>query len=324
MAIFHLSHKFLKRGLGVGGDHGHASSVAKAAYNAGQKIEDHKGSTSYSDYSRKGGILYDEITLPAGTPAWANNRGELWRRLEAREDKSTRRKDAILAHNIDIALPHELTLEQNIFLARDYVREQFTRKGYAADWAIHSADPRGDNRNIHLHILVPLRKITGESYGIKDRYTKGDLSQKIKGLRRSWAALANRHLKRYGVAAQIDDRSLRAQCIDRKPSKHHGQRSKVRRMRLDSIRLPQPRAPIVRMNKTASKDGSITVTASIRHSALSGIGNLDNRPIAPMKPDRRGWPKAAIIDWETWGHLNPVRFFALWPELSIPGGRPTP
>jgi len=324
MAIFHLTHKFLKRGLGVGGDHGHASAVAKAAYNAGQKIEDDKGSTAYSDYSRKGGILYDEITLPSGTPKWANERGELWRRLEAREDRSTRRKDAILAHNIDIALPHELSLEQNIFLARDYIREQFTRKGCAVDWAVHSPDPRGDSRNIHLHILVPLRKITGETYGLKDRYTKPELSRKVRGLRQSWATLANRHLKRYGHAAQIDDRSLRAQGIKRTPTKHHGQRSKVKRTRLDSIRPLQPRSPTVSTTKTTAPDGTVTIRAAIKSSALSEIGKPDHKPLIPIKPDSKGWPKEAVTDWDAWGHMNTSRFFAKWPELAAPGGRPSP
>ncbi len=82
-------------------------------------------------------------------------------------------------------------------MARDYVREQFTRKGYAVDWSIHAADPRGDSRNIHLHILVPLRKITGESFGNKARYDKSQLRQQVRIWRKSWATLANRHLKRY-------------------------------------------------------------------------------------------------------------------------------
>jgi hypothetical protein len=39
----------------------------------------------------------------------------------------------------------------------------------------------------------------------------------------------------------------------------------------------------------------------------------------PFRPtgNRRGWPPAAVIDWETWGKRSPQRFFALWPELSI-------
>jgi hypothetical protein len=32
-----------------------------------------------------------------------------------------------------------------------------------------------------------------------------------------------------------------------------------------------------------------------------------------------GWPPAAIIDWESWGHKNPPRFFAKWPELGTGG-----
>jgi len=32
-----------------------ASVVAKAAYNAGQKLEDNQGSAQFSDYTRKGG-----------------------------------------------------------------------------------------------------------------------------------------------------------------------------------------------------------------------------------------------------------------------------
>lgn len=191
MAIFHLAHCFLSRSAT-------SSSLATAAYNSGQKIEDKDGASDYSDYTRKGGVLFAEVLLPAGTPAWARNRGELWRRLEAREDKSTRRSNARLAHNFNIALPHELTLEQNIFLARDFVREQFNRKGYAVDWALHSSDPRGDNRNIHLHVLVPLRMIEGESFGKKVRYTKPQLRQQAVAWRKSWATLTNRHLKRYG------------------------------------------------------------------------------------------------------------------------------
>ena len=314
MAIFHLSHKFLKRSSG-------ASSIAKAAYNAGQKIEDSTGSTAFSDFTRKGGILYDEITLPSASPTWANNRGELWRRLEAREDRSTRRKDAMLAHNIDIALPHELTLEQNIFLAKDYVREQFTRKGYAVDWAIHGADPRGDSRNIHLHILAPLRKIEGETFGKKQRYSKSQLRKQNITWRQSWATLANRHLKRYRHQTQIDERSLRAQGIPRAPTRHNGVRSKVRRTRLDSIRPLQPRAPIVEKTKHVNADGSIVIRAVIRHTALNNI-QVGTKPPVPMpnlNPSLKGWPKAAVKDWQSWGYKNPQRFFVLWKELAPEG-----
>jgi len=314
MAIFHLTHNFLKRGNG-------ASSVAKAAYNAGQKIEDNEGSTEFSDYTRKGGVLEQGIMLPAGSPQWANDRGELWRRLEAREDKSTRRSQAILAHNIDVALPHELTLEQNIFLLKDIVREQFTRKGYAVDWSIHAPDPRGDDRNFHAHILVPLRKIEGESFSKKDRYTKQQLSQKITGLRRSWATLTNRHLKRYGHTARIDERSLRAQGVKRPPTRHKGLRAKVKGSSFNGMRPTYPRSPVVKTTKTTGADGSIRVRAVIKHSALNSISSKSLAQ--PMQPARRGWPPEAIAAWESWGKKNPNLFFRIWSELAPPNFSPS-
>jgi hypothetical protein len=397
MAIYHFTHNFVRRSNG-------SSVISKAAYNSGKKLENNQGSTEYSDYTRKGGVLYDEITLPTATPSWANDRGELWRRLEAREDKSTRRDTAILAHSFDAALPHELSLEQNIFLAKDFVREQFTRKGYAVDWSIHAADPRGDSRNIHLHILVPLRKIEGESFGKKDRYTRSQLSKQLKSWRSSWRILVNRHLKRYGHKDQIDERSLKAQGIKRDPTRHRGVRAKKLRKHLDAMRrTPLPKAPVVRTTKRISADGTIIIRRTIKNSALNkiafkpspsappsgskgtdvrgmmsptsriggqsvsapkhtvsrtirssdgsaghivrhGSGTVtmrvripasafykpQSRPesesqqpsqqaFMPMRP-RKGWPLAAIRDWESWGKYNPRKFFALWPELANGGG----
>ena len=312
MAIFHLAHSFVRRSNG-------SSSVAKAAYNAAEKLEDQQGSSLHSDYTRKGGVLFDEICLPAGTPSWAERRGELWRRLETREDRSTRPQQAILAHSFNIALPHELTLEQNIFLARDFVREQFTHKGYAADWAIHSPDPRGDSRNIHLHILVPLRKIEGESFGNKARYSKTQLRQQVTTWRKAWATLSNRHLKRYSHKASIDERSLRAQGSKRAPTRHKGVRPKATRACLNGLRAklpPQPLSPIVRSTKHTGTDGSITLRASIQRSALNSIKTGGNAPVLSAKTSSSGWPLEAIKDWQAWGREAPVKFFTLWPELA--------
>ena len=324
MAIYHLSHKFVKRSSG-------ASTVAKAAYNAGQKLEDNAGSSEHSDYSRKGGILYDEITLPSGSPSWANSRGELWRRLEARENKSTRPDQAILAHNFDVALPHELTLEQNMFLARDFVREQFTRKGYAVDWAIHSADPRGDSRNIHMHILVPLRKIEDNSFGLKDRYPKSVLRAQVQTWRKSWASLSNRHLKRYGHQAKIDERTLLKQGIKRSATRHKGKRPKSTRKVLNALRAkqpPQPLSPIVRISKDKQSDGGVAMQASITRSALNAIRRPPSPSPQPNNNERtngehnhwkaKGWPPEAISMWRAWGHKDHERFFTMWAELAPP------
>lgn len=41
-------------------------------------------------------------------------------------------------------------------------------------------------------------------------------------------------------------------------------------------------------------------------------------PFKPM-PSKKGWPKKAVIDWKTWGHKDPARFFKLWPECAPNG-----
>ncbi|MGB9153020.1 MAG: hypothetical protein WCD70_08025, partial [Alphaproteobacteria bacterium] len=45
----------------------------------------------------------------------------------------------------------------------------------------------------------------------------------------------------------------------------------------------------------------------------------------PVKPvaSTKGWPLAAITDWETWGSKDPERFFKLWSELSSGGFSPS-
>jgi hypothetical protein len=125
MAIFSLNHSFVSRGAGH-------NVIAGAAYLARERLVDRFGRVF--DFQKLGGMLHAEINVPDGAPDWAKDRQKLWRAVEARENKSTRAKDARLAHSFRIALPHELTLQQNIWLLRDFVREQFTRKGYVVDF----------------------------------------------------------------------------------------------------------------------------------------------------------------------------------------------
>ena len=81
------------------------------------------------DYRRKGGLLAEAIYAPKDAPAWSHDLQSLVNEIERVE----KRGDAQLALNLDIALPHELTLEQNQRLIGDFVREEFSRHGYGAE-----------------------------------------------------------------------------------------------------------------------------------------------------------------------------------------------
>ena len=100
MAIFHLSIKIVSRSSGKG-------AVAAAAYRAGVKLEEKE--TGYThDYTRKSGVIYSEIFLPANAPQEYQNREILWNEVQKVEKKS----DAQLAREIEVALPVELSREE--------------------------------------------------------------------------------------------------------------------------------------------------------------------------------------------------------------------
>jgi hypothetical protein len=191
------------------------SAVAAAAYRAGIAIRDERLGRTF-DYTRRRGVLHTDIHTPDSVLNWMRERPRLWNAIE----KSEKRKDSQIARSLDIALPHELTLQQNIELVRDFVRAVFVSRGMIADVAIHGPGRKGDIRNVHVHILLTTREITPTGFGRKER----DWNDKKELLewRKAWADHANRILEREGFEARIDHRSLVNQGIDRVPTTHVG------------------------------------------------------------------------------------------------------
>ncbi len=108
MAIYRLNTQAISRSQG-------RSIVACAAYRAGEKLEDLRYEKTH-DYRRKQDVVHKEILLPENAPEWMRDRETLWNHIEEIE----KRKDARLAREVQIALPRELTLEQNQELAREF------------------------------------------------------------------------------------------------------------------------------------------------------------------------------------------------------------
>ena len=120
MALYHFHADVVTRSAG-------SSVVASAAYRAGEKLH----SAYYgedADYTHKGGVLYTEIFLPTYAPSENKDRETLWNAVE----KVEKNKKAQLAYTYDFALQNELTMEENIALARRFVEEQFVKIGRAS------------------------------------------------------------------------------------------------------------------------------------------------------------------------------------------------
>jgi hypothetical protein len=125
-----------------------------------------------------------------------------------------------------IALPHELTLEQARRAVQDWVRDNFTRKGLIADVTIHAPSADGDERNMHAHVMVVMRKLDGSEFvRTKERFDtyseKAEAKKaELEAVRESWARIGNRHLERYGFEPTLDHRTLEAQGLQREPTVH--------------------------------------------------------------------------------------------------------
>ena len=208
VAEYRLSAKTISRGKGQ-------SAIASAAYRSAERLmDDRTGLTS--DYSRRGGVLHSEIVAPDNTPDWMHDRAQLWNSVEAVE----RRKDAQLAREIQLSLPHELTEDQRRDLVIGFVREQFVDQGMIADIAIHAPSAEGDARNHHAHIMLTMRELTGDGFGKKVR--EWNSTDRLTAWREQWARHQNRELERHGHPARVDHRSYEAQGIDREPTQHLG------------------------------------------------------------------------------------------------------
>ena len=244
MAIYHLSAQVISRGAG-------RNAVNAAAYRRGACMYDGRTGETFS-YVQKRDVLHSELTIPEGAPSWAQAllerhtrdpvaaAEELWNRVEAHE----KRLDAQLSREIEIALPAELLLEENIGLARLFVTEQLASRGFAADWSIH----QGANGNIHAHIMLTIRPLTEHGFGAKREAMRdpgtGEVLRDKRGrilyafgnpwggkadllaLREQWADYANLHLARAGHDARVDHRSHEARDIDVTPTVHKGAEAK--------------------------------------------------------------------------------------------------
>lgn len=145
MAIYHLEAKVVSRGSG-------RSVVAASAYLSCTNIlNDYDGVRH--DYTRKKGLVWQEVFLSEYAPAEWQDRGVLWNAVEENE----KTKDSRLAREFVPALPVELSKEQWQQLLSDFINEQFVSDGMCADVAIH--DPYPPGHNPHAHIMLTVRPL---------------------------------------------------------------------------------------------------------------------------------------------------------------------
>ncbi|WP_429817308.1 Ti-type conjugative transfer relaxase TraA [Ensifer sp. B1-9] len=234
MAVPHFSVSIVARGSG-------RSAVLSAAYRHCAKMEYEREARTI-DYTRKRGLLHEKFVIPPDAPEWlramiancsvSGASEAFWNKVEEFEKRS----DAQLAKDVTIALPIELTAEQNIALVRDFVERHIIAKGMVADWVYHDAPG-----NPHVHLMTTLRPLTESGFGAKKVAVRGPDGKPIRndagkivyelwaggiddfnGFRDGWFACQNRHLAMAGLDIRIDGRSFEKQRIEVEPTIHVG------------------------------------------------------------------------------------------------------
>lgn len=232
---FHFNISMISRGKSK-------SAVASAAYISCEKIKNEWDGVTH-DYHNKKGLLHSEIFLLENIPKEFQNRSFLWNSVELNEKAS----NAQLARNFIIALPKELSFEENKKLITEFIQENFVSKGMIADLAIHDESNEGNN-NIHAHIMTTLRPINEKGQWqakSKKEYILDDEGNKIlnkngkpktrkveltdwnnKGnaekWRESFAEICNIYLERNNLEKRVDHRSFERQGIEEIPTIHLG------------------------------------------------------------------------------------------------------
>jgi len=233
MAIYHCSIKIGSRANGQ-------SAIAAAAYRAGDNLKD-KETGLVSDYSRKGGVVFSEISLCENAPAEYADRATLWNAVHEIE----KAKNSQLWREFEVALPQEFSRAEQIDTVRGFVKG-LTKQGMCVDWSLHDKE----DGNPHAHIMATMRSITEDGkwapksrkvYDLdengerifqkvdksgrkqyknhKEDYNDWNKKERVEEWRAAWAACCN---ERLAERDRIDHRSYKRQGIEQEPTIHEG------------------------------------------------------------------------------------------------------
>ena len=246
MASYHCSIKMLSRSAG-------RSSVQFSAYMSAEKMKDERLGKTFSHTSKEE-VCFSEMLYTDRVPDEIRSPEKFWNEVEAQEKQS----NSQVARTWEIALPHELTIEQNKELAKEFAQSILADGIPAVQYAIHQKEG-----NWHAHFMAPTRDFQNGKWQAKEKksYDLDEHGNKIpvldengnqkfrerkgKGREMLWerktvkanawndrsyakiwrervAEQQNAALQKYGHNVRVDHRSYQEQGIEKIPQIHEG------------------------------------------------------------------------------------------------------
>ena len=203
MAIYHIDIKAHSRSLNV-----HA--IALSSYRSGEKLLcDADGKIRNCRRGNKSAVEFTALL---------NNRDLSRERLWNKAESMERRKDAVVAREIELGLPCELSLQEHKELSLTMGQKIAERYNCAVDLAVHAPDLEGDTRNWHVHLLF-----TSRSWSEKDERSREFSSKKYRDLNKAnakeevlfwrelWEEMVNEAYEKRGLEERVSSQSCEAQ-----------------------------------------------------------------------------------------------------------------
>jgi len=215
MALYHFSAKVLSRSG--------RNTVRAIAYRSGCKLYDEKTGESFN-YEHKA-VEHVELLLPKDAPAWAveiqklmaEDRREGVQAFVDKVEAAEKRVDSQVWREFEFALHRELTKEQNMALAREFVADEICSHGMAAQLNFHfDEDKETGEAKPHCHVTATMRYLEEDGLSAKKERAWNSKSF-LYDLRVKWEEYSNTCLKLHGHDVQIDHRSHVERGIEMEP-----------------------------------------------------------------------------------------------------------
>lgn len=216
MALYRFEVKTISRSDG-------RSAVAAAAYRNGSVMTD-RSSGEVHDYTRRERLGPNFIVVNGRVSGVKSE--ALWNAAEQAEA----RKNATVARELVIALPHELDTRAHVRMLRALTEELTRLHGFAAEVSIHppSRDSEADERNHHAHVQLTTRRVTSTAGGevqlgekTRELDARATGPAHVTAWRQTWERVVNAELAQARVAP-VSCKSYKDQGIDRAPDRHWG------------------------------------------------------------------------------------------------------
>lgn len=249
MSLFYLTVRNINKGK--------QSAIASASYRSGQSLYSERDNET-KGYGKREVEPDSFILSPKHAPEWVNNREMLWNEVEKVEKNWNSR----LAREVLVALPRELSNEDQKSLLMEYVKENFTDNGMVADVSIH----RDKSENPHAHIMLTVRPFNEDgSWGNKKKkeyikengefvldengkkkyktisLTNWNDKETLQSWRKNFSEKINEWYLKKGINEKVSHESYEKQGIDKLPKQ---------RLSLTSYRIEQ------REKDNANKSGN--------------------------------------------------------------------